>query len=77
MVLGAGSIWFTAQKGINLSLFSQGLSSYGISTHLFPGLPVEFYPVLFVMIIITAVASAVYPAIKAVRLNPASAIRTY
>lgn len=77
MMLGAASIWITAQKGINLSLFAQGLSSYGISTHLFPGLPVEYYPVLFVMIIITAVASAVYPAVKAVRLNPASAIRTY
>ena len=77
MILGAVSIWITAQKGINLSLFSQGLSSYGISSHLFPGLPTEFYPILFVMIIITAIISAVYPAIKAVRLNPASAIRTY
>ncbi len=77
MLLGAAAIWITAQKGINLSLFSQGLSSYGISSHLFPGLPSEFYPILFVMIIITAIASSIYPAIKAVRLNPASAIRTY
>ena len=77
MILGAVSIAITAQNGINLSLFSQGLSSYGISSHLFPGLPGEFYPILFVMIIITAIISAIYPAIKAVRLNPASAIRTY
>ncbi len=77
MILGAASIAITAQNGINLSLFSQGLSSYGISSHLFPGLPGEFYPILFVMIIITAILSAIYPAIKAVRLNPASAIRTY
>ncbi len=67
MVLGAASILITAQNGINLSLFSQGLSSYGISSHLFPGLPGEFYPILFVMIIITAILSAVYPAIKAVQ----------
>lgn len=77
MILGAASIWITAQKGINLSLFSEGLSSYGISSHLFPSLPGNFYSVLFVMIIITAIVSAIYPAIKAVRLNPASAIRTY
>ncbi len=77
IMLGAAAIWITAQNGINLSIFSQGLSSYGISSHLFPGLPSEFYPVLFVMIIITAVISAIYPAVKAVRLNPASAIRTY
>lgn len=77
MILGAFSIWITAQKGINLSLFAQGLSSYGISSHLFPTLPVSYYPVLFIMIIVTAVASAVYPAIKAVKLNPAAAIRMY
>lgn len=77
MILGAASIWITAQKGINLSLFSQGLSSYGISSHLFPALPGNFYSMLFVMIIITAIVSAIYPAIKAVKLNPASALRTY
>ena len=77
MILGAVSIAITAQNGINLSLFSEGLSSYGISSHLFPGLPGEFYPILFVMIIVTAILSAIYPAIKAVKLNPASAIRTY
>jgi putative ABC transport system permease protein len=77
MILGAAAIKLTALKGINLSLFSQGLSSYGISSHLFPGLPAGYYPGLFIMIIITAVASAVYPAIKAVKLNPAAAIRTY
>ena len=77
MILGAASIWLTAQKGINLSLFSQGLSSYGISSHLFPSLPADFYSTLFIMIIITAIVSAIYPAIKAVKLNPASAIRTY
>jgi putative ABC transport system permease protein len=77
MILGAASIWITARKGINLSLFSQGLSSYGISSHLFPSLPGNFYSTLFIMIIITAIVSAIYPAVKAVRLNPASAIRTY
>jgi putative ABC transport system permease protein len=77
IILGAASIWFFARKGINLSLFSQGLSAYGISSHLFPGLPVEFYPLLFVMIIFTALISAVYPAVKAIKLKPASAIRTY
>ena len=77
MILGAASIWLTAQKGINLSLFSQGLSSYGISSHLFPSLPTDFYSTLFVMIIVTAIISAIYPAFKAIKLNPASAIRAY
>ena len=77
MILGAASIWLTAQKGINLSLFSAGLSSYGISSHLFPSLPTEFYSTLLAMIIVTAIVSAIYPAFKAVRLKPASAIRTY
>lgn len=63
--------------GINLSMFSEGLSYFNISTMLYPVLPLEFYPVLTLMIIFSAVVASIYPAIKATRLKPATAIRTY
>ena len=44
---------------------------------LYPSLPFSTYPTLTLMIIFTAIFSAVYPAIKAIRLNPSEAIRTY
>jgi ABC-type lipoprotein release transport system permease subunit len=77
IILGTLSIIYFSSKGINLSLFAQGLSSYGIGSMLYPSLPFSTYPTLTLMIIFTAIFSAVYPAIKAIRLNPAEAIRTY
>lgn len=77
IIFGTLTIIYFASKGIDLSLFAQGLSSYGISSMLYPSLPFSTYPTLTIMIIFTAIISAVYPAIKAIKLNPAEAIRTY
>jgi len=48
-----------------------------LSPMLHPVLPISFYVSITLMIIITAIFSAVYPAIKAIKLKPAQAIRTY
>jgi ABC-type lipoprotein release transport system permease subunit len=77
MILGSITILYFSVKGINLSAFSAAYSAYGISTELYPALPFSFYPILTGMIIFTAIFAAIYPAIKAIRLQPASAIRTY
>ncbi len=77
MIVGAFTILYFASVGINLSIFADAFSSFGISTQLYPELPVSFYPMLTVMIIITAVLASIYPAIKAIKLQPANAIRTY
>lgn len=77
MIFGALSITYFSGKGIDLSLFTEGLSSWGISSHLYPNLPLYFYFVLTVMIIFTAIFAAIYPAVKTVRLQPAKAIRTF
>ena len=77
IIFGTLTIIYFSSKGINLSLFAQGLSSYGIGSMLYPSLPFSTYPTLTLMIIFTAIFSAVYPAIKAIRLNPSEAIRTY
>lgn len=63
--------------GIDLSAFAAGLSEFGLEAVLYPVLPIYFYASITVMILFTAVFSAVYPAIKAIRLKPATAIRTY
>ncbi len=77
MILGSLTILYFSDKGINLSAFSAAYSAYGISTELYPALPISFYPILTVMIIFTAIFAAVYPAVKAIKLRPAEAIRTY
>jgi putative ABC transport system permease protein len=77
MVLGFILISFYGNRGIDLSAFAAGLSEWSISPVLQPSLPPVFYLIITIMIIITAVLSAVYPAIKAIRLKPSEAIRTY
>lgn len=77
LIVGAIFIEIINTTGINLSAFTEGLSQFSISTILYPVLPFNFYPVITLMIIFSAIIAAIYPAIKAIRLKPATAIRTY
>ncbi|MFZ1977515.1 MAG: FtsX-like permease family protein [Bacteroidota bacterium] len=74
---GTAVIAITHRTGINLSAFSDGLSSYGIGSMLYPIIPFEVYIELGFLIFLTALCASVYPGFKATRLNPAEAMRTY
>jgi len=77
ITLGALTIWYFSNKGIDLSIFADGLNAWGMPTQMFPMLPLYFYFVLVIMIIVTAIIAAIYPSIKTIKLRPAEAIRTY
>ena len=77
MVLAIITIRYFGFAGINLSAFTAGLSEWGLGAILYPVLPISFYLSITLMIFFTAVFSAIYPAIKAIRLKPAIAIRTF
>lgn len=77
LIIGVIIVQMVNATGINLALFAEGLSQFGFSTILYPVLPLSFYPVITLMIIVSAVIAAIYPAIKAIKLKPATAIRTY
>ena len=74
MLVSALLVYKTGTTGINLSMFAQGLESFGLSSIIYPALEPKFYGILGVMVIIVAMLSALYPAIKALRLNPVEAI---
>ncbi len=76
MLLALIAVNATGITGIDLSAFSEGLSSWDISPIIYPVLPGFFYASITIMTIVTAVTAAVYPAAKAVRLNPSAVIRT-
>jgi putative ABC transport system permease protein len=77
VVVGAVAIDITYKTGINLSIVAEGLSSYGISSMLYPFIPPMMYLWLALLVILTALCAAIYPGLKATKLNPASSIRTY
>ena len=56
-------------------MFSEGLASYGFSSIIYPALDNEKYWIVTAMCLITALLSAIYPAYRALQLNPSEAIR--
>jgi putative ABC transport system permease protein len=76
MILSYGSIEILYRTGINLSIVSKGLAAFGSSEILRPILPWQAYPIIGAFVVVTAVIAAIYPAIKAIKLNPVEAIRT-
>lgn len=77
VALGYITILIVSIIGVDLSIFSEGLAYYGINTVLYPVMPSEAFYIISIMIIITAVFASLYPAFKAIRLQPAEAIRTF
>lgn len=68
-------IGITNHTGINLVKYSEGLEAFGYSAHLYPTVGADFFIILTVLIVITGILSAVYPARKALQLNPVEALR--
>jgi ABC-type lipoprotein release transport system permease subunit len=77
MIMASVCIAYFGASGINLSAFTAGLSEWGIGSILYPTLPIYFYLSITIMIVLVAIFSAFYPAIKAIKLKPATAIRSY
>ena len=77
MISASILIAYFGSTGIDLSTFAQGFTAWNLSPVLQPRLPGTFYVSITIMIIVIAILSAVYPAIKAIKLKPANAIRTY
>jgi putative ABC transport system permease protein len=76
VLLGGITIWYFSAYGLDLSFLAASMESFGSSTMLYPYLPGLMYLFLTIMIILSANLAAVFPAIKAIRLKPAEAIRT-
>jgi ABC-type antimicrobial peptide transport system permease subunit len=75
--LGSLTVFWFSRSGINLAWVSDGLSRYGMSSELYPVVHFTMYPTLGLMVVVVSCVAAVYPALKAIRLNPASAIATF
>jgi len=77
LIAGSLSIAALGRTGIDLSIVAAGLESAGMDSMLFPELPFAEYPIVGLLVLVTAVLGAIYPGLKAVRLDPVEAIRTY
>lgn len=76
--LGLLVSWLTIKYyqnvGVDLSNYSEGLESFGYSSILYPYVQNSDYIIVTVGVIITAIIGALYPAWKAIKLNPVEAL---
>ena len=77
IVTGGLSIAYFSHTGIDLSAFASGMETFGASTMVHPFLPLDMYIALLLMVVATAILSAVLPAWNAIHIQPSEAIRTY
>ena len=76
LLLGFISVGYFNENGFDLSLFAEGLNNFDLDSVLYPSLDYRFYPKLVLMVVFTSIASSIYPAVKALSLKPADAIRS-
>lgn len=78
--VGLGIAWIMTgyynRHGLNLdSMGKEMMSSFGFSTLIYPEFPAEKLAAIMGIVLFTALASCIYPAIKALQLQPIEALR--
>jgi ABC-type lipoprotein release transport system permease subunit len=76
MIVSKILIGVTATNGINFASYAEGFEAMGYAAHIYPVISTSFFITVTVLIIITGILSSVYPALKALKLDPADALRT-
>lgn len=75
MLSGWLSIRYLGDRGIDMQMFGEGLAEFGIEPVTYPFVTTGEYFGVTGIVIIAALLAAVYPAMKAIRLNPVQAAR--
>ncbi|MCA0933743.1 FtsX-like permease family protein [Lutimonas saemankumensis] len=64
------------ESGIDLTFVGEGMESVGYAAITYPMLEGYRYIQITILVVVTAVIASIYPAIKALKLHPAEAIRS-
>lgn len=69
------TILYFGSHGIDLSAFADGFSGLGFDSMVYTQLDSHYYLEIAIQVVVVALVAAIYPAIRALRLNPVEAIR--
>lgn len=75
IIFGVALTYALSRVGIDLSSYSQAWESMGYDSIIYPVITVRDTIVVTIMVIATGIIAAIYPARKALGLNPADAVR--
>ncbi len=76
MLLGWSIISVLGKTGIHFSGWGEGFEAIGFAARVFPVITPDFFIFTAIMVIGTAILSSIWPARKALKLNPVEALRT-
>ncbi|MFV5702570.1 ABC transporter permease [Flavobacterium sp. XS2P12] len=75
ILLAFAAIGITQKTGIDFSRFSDVYSSFGYSSIIYPNLTSRQFVIIMLLVLLTALFSALFPARKALQLNPAESLK--
>ncbi len=75
LLLSYITIQLTGKFGIDLSFVGEGLNAMGYSAFVYPELDNEYYLLIVILVVVTALFASILPARKALKFNPAEAVR--
>ena len=76
LILGYFAIKYFSKAGINLYFWKEAFSEMGYSSFVYPQTDSKTMLITVIMVMIAGIISALYPAYKALKLNPSEAVRT-
>ena len=77
LAINYGIISYLSEAGIDLTKqMGEAFEAIGYDSMIYPEMGLKYYFGITLLVIFAAVLSSVYPALKAIKLNPADAVRT-
>lgn len=76
MLIGLGLIELLGKTGIHFSSWGEGFEEWGFAAVVYPVITPDFFLLITFMVIVTAIISSIWPARKALKLNPIETLRT-
>ena len=76
IIISVVLINYLSTRGINLAAFASGLEDVGFSAIVYPLMTFNDYVSVTILVVCAGVLASIVPARRALRLNPATAIRT-
>jgi len=76
IILGWAITEVLGKTGIHFTGWGEGFEAIGFAARVYPVVTLEFFVFTTIMVIATAIISSIWPARKALKLNPVEALRT-
>ena len=69
-------ISYFGKVGIDLSIVSEGLEAFGMKSMVYTDLPFDYYIKITILTLFVTLISSLFPARRALKLDPAEAVRS-